>query len=278
MTRVTVLGINGMLGNIVFRMLKDQNIDITGISRKELDAQTATIDEIKKVVGDCDYIINCIGIIKPYIHDDNYMEIERAITVNALFPHKLAQCRIKTIQIATDCVFDGVKGHYNEMDKHNTLDVYGKTKSLGEVRAENFLNLRCSIIGLEKEHKKSLLEWFLNQSEHAKVNGFKNHIWNGISTVAFAKICQAIIKHNMWFHGLQHIVPNGSMNKADMLKVFADIFKREDIIIKDVDANTAIDRTVITENDQRNKMLWEIAGYSEIPNIEALIKEIKEYE
>jgi dTDP-4-dehydrorhamnose reductase len=152
--------------------------------------------------------------------------------VNALFPHKLAQCRIKTIQIATDCVFDGIKGHYNEIDNHNALDVYGKTKSLGWVKAEHFLNLRCSIIGLEKAHKKSLLEWFLNQP----VNGFKNHIWNGISIVTFAKICKGIIENNFWFYGLQHIVPNSSMNKVDILKVFASVFKREDIVVKDIAA------------------------------------------
>jgi dTDP-4-dehydrorhamnose reductase len=277
MVKVAVLGINGMLGNTVFGILKNTNMDITGISREELNAQTASIDDIRKAVEGCDYIINCIGIIKPYIHDDNSMEVERAIMVNALFPHRLTQAGIKTIQIATDCVFDGVKGHYNEVDKHNALDVYGKTKSLGEVKAEHFLNLRCSIIGLEKDHKKSLLEWFLNQPKQAEVNGFKNHIWNGISTVSFAKICKGIIENNFWFHGLQHIVPNSSMNKADILKVFASAFKREDIVVKDIDAKDTIDRTISTVNEKKNKMLWEMAGYNEIPDIETLIKEIKKY-
>jgi dTDP-4-dehydrorhamnose reductase len=278
MVRVAVLGINGMLGSTVFKILRDAHIEQIGLSRKELDAQTATVDDIRKANKGCDYIINCIGIIKPYIHDDNDAEVERAITVNALFPHKIAQCGIKTIQIATDCVFNGSKGHYNEADEHNALDVYGKTKSLGEVKAENFLNLRCSIIGLEKEHKKSLLEWFLNQPQYAKVNGFKNHIWNGISTVAFAKICKGIVKNNVWFYGLQHIVPNSSMNKADMLKVFADVFKRKDIVIQDIDAEETIDRTITTKNRQRNKTLWEMAGYDRIPDIETLVEEIKKYE
>jgi dTDP-4-dehydrorhamnose reductase len=277
MARVAVLGINGMLGSTVFKILRDTNVERIGISRKELDARTAEVDDIRKVIEGCDYIINCIGIIKPYIHDDNDAEVERAITVNALFPHKLAQCGIKTIQIATDCVFDGNKGHYNETDKHNAPDVYGKTKSLGEVKDENFLNLRCSIIGLEKEHKKSLLEWFLSQFQYAEVNGFRNHIWNGISTVAFAKICKGILENNVWFYGLQHIVPSNSMNKADILKTFANVFKREDIIIQDIDAEEAIDRTITTGNEQRNRTLWEMAGYGRIPDIKTLIEEIKEY-
>jgi dTDP-4-dehydrorhamnose reductase len=277
MTRVAVLGANGMLGSAVFKILRDSDIDIIGITRKELDAQTASLDDIEKVVEDCEYIINCIGIIKPYIHDDIPLEVERAIAVNSVFPHKLAQCEIKTIQIATDCVFDGVKGHYDETDKHNALDVYGKTKSLGEVKSEHFLNLRCSIIGIEKDHKKSLLEWFLNQPEQAKVNGFRNHIWNGVSTIAFAKICKGIIENKVWFYGLQHIEPNNTMNKSDMLKVFATVFDRKDISIQDIDAKDAIDRTISTVDKRKNKTLWEIAGYDEIPDIEDLIKEIKNY-
>jgi dTDP-4-dehydrorhamnose reductase len=277
MPKIAILGVNGMLGGTVFKILKNSGFDIIGISRNELNAQTATVNDIKSVVQGRSYIINCIGIIKPYIHDDNSFDVERAISVNAYFPYKLSQCGGKIIQIATDCVYDGIKGNYAETDKHNAIDVYGKTKSLGEVNADNFMNLRCSIIGLEKEHKKSLLEWFLNNPKKSEVNGFKNHLWNGISTIAFAKICQGIIKNDFWFHGLQHIIPADMMNKANMLRCFSNIFCREDILIKDIDAKEAIDRTLSTANASRNKTLWDMAKYSEIPSIENLIMEIKEY-
>ncbi|MEC7900574.1 MAG: proline dehydrogenase family protein, partial [Acidobacteriota bacterium] len=42
-----------------------------------------------------------------------------------------------------------VKGAYKENDSHDAIDVYGKTKSLGEIKSENFFNIRCSIIGKE---------------------------------------------------------------------------------------------------------------------------------
>jgi len=274
MKKIAILGIDGMLGSTVYKIFNNGGFIINGINRKILDAQYATINDIKTAVKDSDYIINCIGIIKPYIHDDNPAEVERAIEVNSLFPHKLSQCGIKTIQIATDCVFDGVKGNYIETDKHNALDVYGKTKSLGEVSSENFLNLRCSIIGLEKKNKKSLLEWFLNQPANAEVNGFKNHYWNGITTFAFAKICKGIIENDLWFHGLQHIVPANSINKSDMLKVFADVFSRKDIKINEINAEESINRTINTIHTQKNQQLWDVAGYSQIPSIKSLIAEI----
>jgi dTDP-4-dehydrorhamnose reductase len=275
MNKIAILGIDGMLGSAVYKIFSQTKYDIIGINRSILEAQKAGVSEIKKAVEKADYIINCIGIIKPYIHDDNPAEVERAIEVNALFPHKLSQCGIKTVQIATDCVYDGVKGNYIETDKHNALDVYGKTKSLGEVSSENFLNLRCSIIGPENKNKKSLLEWFLNQPVNAEVNGFKNHQWNGITTYAFAKICKGIIDNELWFHGLQHIIPTNALNKSDMLKVFADVFSRKDIRIKEINAEESINRTISTINIQKNKLLWEAAGYKQIPSLETLITEIK---
>jgi dTDP-4-dehydrorhamnose reductase len=278
MAKIVVLGKTGMLGDAVYNILMGSaKHEVIGTTRKELDAYTAGISDIKNVLKDCDYVINCIGIIKPYIHDDDPVEVERAIRINALFPHRLAACGIRVIQIATDCVYDGVKGNYIETDKHNALDVYGKTKSLGEVTAENFLNLRCSIIGLEEKNKKSLLEWFLNQPANAHIDGYKNHFWNGITTVAFAQICKAIIESNKWFHGLQHIIPNDTATKFAMLKVFAETFNRKDITINCIDAKESINRTISTVNISRNKELWTIAGYNNIPSINELVDNMKKH-
>lgn len=264
-----------MLGSAMFKIFSQGTFNVFGIDRKILDVQTADIDDIKTVVGNSDYVINCIGIIKPYIHDDNPFEVERAIQVNALFPHKLSQSGAKIIQIATDCVYDGVKGNYIETDMHNAVDVYGKTKSLGEVHADNFMNLRCSIIGPEKKNKKSLLEWFIGQPYNAAVNGFVNHLWNGVTTFAFAKVCKGIIENDFWFHGLQHVVPANSMDKAGMLRKFAETFSRSDVKITDINAAENIDRTISTLNEKRNKQLWEAACYSKIPTVEEMIDEMQ---
>ena len=278
MKKIAILGIDGMLGSAVYQVFNHERFNVIGINRKILDAQTANVNDVKIAVKDSDYVINCIGIIKPYIHDGNSTEIERAIKVNAVFPHTLSQCGIKVIQIATDCVFDGAKGNYQETDKHNALDVYGKTKSLGEVTAENFMNLRCSIIGPEKKNKLSLLEWFRNQPQNALINGYRNHLWNGISTFAFAEICKGIIENDLWFHGLQHIIPADSLSKSNMLKIFSKIFSRNDMNIVEVDVSESINRTISTINMQRNKLLWELAGYNSIPSIEYIISGIQKYE
>src|SRR3989339_2258668 len=92
---ILVLGANGMLGSMVYRYFKhcyDCNVIGTSLTpQKDLitfDAYQG-FERCPIRLEDVDYVINCIGIIKPYCHDDNQKEVEDAIYVNALFPHKL---------------------------------------------------------------------------------------------------------------------------------------------------------------------------------------------
>lgn len=269
--KTAILGVNGMLGCAVMKKFAAAKIPADGFARPQFDAACPDLTQLAQY----DYIINCIGIIKPYIHDNNSDEVMRAIRINAEFPHILARTNARIIQIATDCVWDGARGMYTETDPHNATDVYGKTKSLGEVVADNFMNLRCSIIGREKKNYLSLLEWFLGQPCGAKLNGFRNHLWNGLTTDAFADICIGIISNGMWFNGTQHIVPSDIVSKAQMLHIFATHFDRPDIQITDIDSSVPINRTISTNNPARNTDLWHMAGYTKIPTVAEMIHQIQ---
>jgi dTDP-4-dehydrorhamnose reductase len=222
------------------------------------------------------YIVNCIGIIKPYINEKNQSSILEAIKVNSLFPHQLitSSKKVKIFQIATDCVFDGSKGNYIEIDTHNPIDVYGKTKSLGELKCPNFFNIRCSIIGPELDSHKSLLDWFKFLPLNSKIKGFKNHYWNGITTYAFGKVIYGLIKSNLKIPQTIHLVPKNSINKFNLLKIFKKLFLRSDIFISPINSKDKINRTLKTTYTDLNKKIWKSAGYKDIPTLEYLIKEI----
>ena len=79
MTKIAILGKTGMLGSEVEKTFLESNFDIITTTRKNLDAQFCTIENIIHIIKNCEYIINCIGIIKPYIHDNNSFEVQRAI-------------------------------------------------------------------------------------------------------------------------------------------------------------------------------------------------------
>lgn len=281
--KVTILGSTGMLGSMVLDVLaQDKDLNVTVIDRDYINARKSGTQDIARALKGCKWVINCIGITKPHLRDDFIVEVENAILVNALFPQNLAyaadQTNTKIIQIATDCVYSGDKGSYVEDYKHDALDVYGKTKSLGEVHTEGFYNLRCSIIGPEHSNHLSLMDWFLGQSQNAKINGFTNHRWNGITTYHFAKICQAIIKNSADIPQFQHIIPADIVTKAELLKLLAKNFDREDIIINEVNAPVAVDRTLATNDKAMNKHIWQLAGYKQPPAIEQMIAELREYQ
>ncbi len=295
--KVFVLGGTGMLGAMVTDYLagtSDLEVhatarDLTLVERARalvprvqwhlFDAEGVDLD--LSFLTECDWVINCIGITKPLIHDDNAKEVERAILVNSLLPHRLqAAVRSKgtrVLQIATDCVYSGKKGAYVESDPHDALDAYGKTKSLGETPSENYFHLRCSIIGPEPKEHKFLLDWFLGQPEGASVKGFTNHLWNGVTTLHFAKLCHAVMRSVLRMPSRQHVVPGDTLTKYELLRAFASTFGREDIQIAATEAPTAVDRSLATEREDLNRELWAAAGYAEPPTIGQMVSELARY-
>src|SRR5579884_587455 len=298
---VLILGASGMLGSMLVDYLSQSGpFRITGAARAasglldrlraiypnagwaefnyDLDTRTQAFDSC----GRFDWLINAIGITKPLIRDDNPTQIENAVIVNCMLPHDLGRYAERTgaqvLQIATDCVYSGAKGSYTENDPHDALDVYGKTKSIGESWQPNVHHLRCSIIGPEPKDFKFLIEWFRRQPQGASVNGFTNHSWNGVTTLHFARFCQGIMSGNIEMPHLQHIVPSGTVTKAQMLRDFAKAYGREDIEIMDVESKAIIDRTLSTAYPERNRAIWQAAGYDTPPTVSEMIAELGAYQ
>lgn len=271
--RVLVLGVTGMLGSMVEAVLRSATrYDVRGTARQTeterafesppsgpyaFDAERDGDAALLRIVEDFrpSFIINGIGVIKPYCRDDDPAGIRRAIMVNALFPYRLAaaarRARARVLQIATDCVFSGKEGQYIESDPHDPLDVYGKTKSLGEVKAEHVLHLRCSIIGPEPFRKISLMEWFLKQEDGATVQGFTHHLWNGVTTLQFSQCCADIVSAGESFFDtlvgvspVHHFIPNATVTKYDLLRVLADAFGKRVRIEKASEPGPPVNRTL----------------------------------
>lgn len=298
MKRVLILGGSGMLGSMVVDYIEStKNYDLTATVREsELTEKCKSILPSVKWIyfnvldylsdrdfdkfNDYNYVINCIGITKPYCKDDNAEQIENAVKINSLFPHYLGKWAKKNdatvLQIATDCVYSGKKGNYDEKDEFDPTDVYGKTKSLGEVYFDSVKNLRCSIIGPEFKTQAFLLEWVLKQEEGSAVNGFTNHYWNGLTTLHFAKICDGIMKNDVELNHIQHLLAGNILSKFEMVSKIAQSYNKS-IKINPVDTPSGIDRTLNTKNTDLNKLLWNYAGYDEIPGVDDMIVELSKF-
>jgi dTDP-4-dehydrorhamnose reductase len=284
MTKVLILGSGGMLGSMVAQVLEENpDFEITTSQRGDGDSDAVRFDvrcdSVDKLVDrDAEWIVNAIGVIKPRIDESDPASVARAVDVNSAFPYRLAEALRggqRVIQIATDCVYAGTTGAYEETAAHDPLDVYGKTKSLGEVPSPDFLHLRCSIIGPERGESRSLLGWLLSQPQGSTVPGFTNHRWNGVTTYQFAKLCEAVIGAGVG--GLPpalHLVPGDAVSKAELLELIAGAFGRSDIQVDPGAAGVAVDRTLATAHPQENERLWSAAGYDEPPTIATMIGEL----
>ena len=222
---VHILGSQGMLGRYITLYMK-KFYNVREFNRPEFDAKdVSSIDYIEHFVNTGDIVINGVGVIK-HIRPDKHADIN-AILINSAFPRLLANMceekKVKMIHPSTDCVFDGLlpfTRRYYETDESNAIDVYGKTKFLGE--PPNCTVIRTSIIGEEIKQQKSLIEW-VKKNANGEINGYINHRWNGVTCYQFAKICHEIINKNLFWNGVKHVF-SGDINKYDLVKIINSVF------------------------------------------------------
>jgi len=245
--KVLVLGASGMLGHKMFQVLRQRFPETYGtirgwttdrnIRNVDLFQQGHVIEEIKAeditTVEDFlklrqpEFIVNCIGIVKQRATAEDAIQ---SITINSLFPHRLAgicaEWGGRLIHISTDCVFNGqLNGgkQYYEDDPANADDLYGKSKRMGEVTAENALTIRTSIIGRELSNFASLLEWFLSRN-HSEVRGYKRALYSGVTTNHLAEVVGDIIDRHSTLTGLYQIASH-TISKYNLLCLLRDEFR-----------------------------------------------------
>jgi len=186
-------------------------------------------------------IVNCIGIIKQ--REEAHAAIP-SLLINSLLPHRLAEASMewggRLIHFSTDCVFSGKRGGYCEEDPSDALDLYGRTKFLGEVAGGNTLTLRTSIIGRELAGFRSLLEWFLAQ-RGSTVQGYRAALYSGVTTNYLAGLVARIIQFHPGLTGLYHVA-GPAISKYDLLCLIRDTFQL-DIGIQPVEGEVC-DRTL----------------------------------
>jgi len=282
MRKVIVLGSTGMLGSAVTRALQERAHEVITASRStgiKFDAVNLDTENLLKAAGlqVGDFVVNCVGLTKSRIDEASMASRSMAVKLNIDFPDDLArsaeQAGVNVIQAATDCVFSGLSGGYGENSAHDPLDVYGKTKSLGETPSPNVMHLRCSLIGPEIGSGSLFFEWVRQQPVRAQINGYNNHFWNGLSSLAFGKVVSGIIKEDLFKSGVQHLVPSNQVTKDELVRLELAALRRDDAQVTSKKDEQPIDRTLVTDRIGFNKQLFLAAGYKKIPTIKEMVLE-----
>lgn len=217
-------------------------------------------------------VVNAIGIIK---QRNAVKQAILTIQVNALFPHQLAEiCKqnsIRLIHVSTDCVFSGLRGQYSEVDPPDPVDLYGRSKLIGEIDQPGCLTLRTSIVGWELYEHTSLLEWFAKQRGR-RIKGYKKAIYTGFTSKVLANLIGDIIETRPDLYGIYQVASK-PISKHELLVRLRDELKWNDITI-DPDTQFLCDRSLISTRFE-TATGWQPPEWSEM--IQGLVEEWPTY-
>lgn len=164
--KILITGGDGQLACALRNHLLAHEFQITACSRAEIDI--TKLSSVKKAIDHYspDILINTAAYTGV---DKAEHEIEQAMGVNHLGAQNLAiaceKYQIPLIHLSTDYIFDGTKTcSYLEDDKANPINIYGKSKWLGEqaVREQCEQHIILRVSGVFGEYGNNFLKTMLH--------------------------------------------------------------------------------------------------------------------
>jgi dTDP-4-dehydrorhamnose reductase len=238
--RLLILGGGGMLGHKLWQTaaprfeawatmrdgrdvppsaIPDPGRLLAGVRAEEFDTVVRAFATVRPEV-----VVNCIGVVKQRREAKDPIT---SLTVNSLFPHRLAAlcaaAGARLVHISTDCVFAGTAGRYRETDPPDATDLYGRSKQLGEVSGPGAVTLRTSIIGREINSSQGLVEWFMAQQGIAP--GFTRAVFSGLTTLELSRVIVEVVTGHPALEGIYHVASE-PIAKYDLLILLNEAFGR----------------------------------------------------
>lgn len=270
--KVLVTGANGQLGYDVVKELQKQNIECYGALRQDFDIVDfeATENFIKNYMPDA--VIHCAAYTAVDKAED---EQGLCYLVNASATENIAEiCKkinAKMLYISTDYVFDGTKDDFYEVDdKPNPINVYGKTKLLGEQAVQRILNkyFIVRISWVFGEHGNNFVKTMLRLGKERKeINVVADQYGSPTYTADLAPLLVEMIQTEKY--GVYHATNEGVCTWAEFAE---EIFKIAGMNVKVNHITTAeyptrairpmnsrLSKTSLVINNFKTLDNWEIA-------------------
>ncbi len=286
MGRFIVLGANGMLGQQMVELARQSEIETIAVGRSGIHSLNYTGGDIERFASELrltpeDTLVNCIGWIPQKSSGDVSEDSKIAYLLNSELLEAISNVHSKIgfawIQILTDCVFDGRLGGYTENSEKDAKDLYGSSKVSGEKLMLGAIGIRCSIVGPDVNTHAGIYSWFKNEGQSGRaIKGYVNALWNGVSTLAFSRLCLGIHLERGLEQGTYHWVPADVTTKFELLKEFAANLNFSHLNIEAAFLPVKIDRTLATIRPELSESLWRLAGYRAAPRISDLCREFIE--
>jgi dTDP-4-dehydrorhamnose reductase len=223
--KLIIIG-RGFLGTEIERRAKEQGYSVI-CTNKTNQKNSVKLDivnskEVEEFIlkHNPKFIINC-AVSGKIDYLENHQE--EAFKVNTIGVKNLAMIckkkKIRIIHISTDSVFDGQKGNYSENDLPNPLNIYAKSKFLGEEELKNlgedYIIIRTNFYGIDKRGNY-FLNWILDSIKNKKIiKGFKNVIFSPVDIDTLSTIVIELLTKK--YSGILHISSSEQISKFEFI-------------------------------------------------------------
>ena len=229
----------GFLGSAIINVTKESTLEVIGTNYNSTENQLDIRNKnaIEKIIQKINpnYIINCAVV-------NNIDEIETnqtfAYQINSEGAQNIAKItaknKIKLVHISTDGVFDGTKNNYSELDIPNPINVYAKSKKLGEdlIRDidDSAVIVRTNFYGNNSENK-FLFNWILkNLKQSKKFIAFSDVIFNPLEIHNLASMIIEILRTDLT--GFIHLAGDEILSKYQFAYKIANILNYDTNLIQ----------------------------------------------
>lgn len=247
--RILVTGASGLLG-LNFALQYCDRYDIVGVGNRNVmhgtPFETVQRDFFVSGVADelieatkPDAVLHCAAIANLEACELNP---EKADYLNGEFPGLIAEAAgkrsIPIVTISTDAVFDGVDAGstgYRETDTPNPINVYARTKLLGEETAlsanPGAVVARVNFYGWSISGKRSLSEFFYrNLTAGQTVSGFADVFFCPLYVRDLSRVLEKLLFGSA--HGVYHVFGSRMLSKYDFGVEIAKEFGADPELVK----------------------------------------------
>ncbi|MDC0605657.1 SDR family oxidoreductase [Nitrosopumilus sp.] len=237
--RVLVIGA-GFLGGNIAKKFKEHIIIQTNLTKINKNSYILDITDEKQVI-DCFHDVNP-SIVINCAANTNIDFLERntptAYSINGEGIRNLAvTCKrsdVRLVHISTDGIFDGVSGNYTEEDKPNPINVYAKSKVIGEENImKNCLNhviVRTNFYGNHPQGKSLFNNILSKLKNREQFTGFDDVIFSPLEVSNLSDLIFDVTFSN--YRGILNLSSNESISKYQFCCKMADVFGFDSNLIK----------------------------------------------
>lgn len=272
--KLLVTGSEGQLAKSFLKLFSN-NYKIFYYNKKTLDI--SSFDQVKKVLNEIqpEVILNCAAFTNVDLCEDKE---DLAYELNANSIKNFSGFNGHFFHISTDYVFDGTSGPYYEDDITNPINVYGKSKLLGELIVEDLFDkhtiLRTNIL-FGKDSSASFLNWVVNSlKKNQEIKVVNDQINNPVSVYDCSRTINQLINESTL--GKYHLGSDNLCSRFDFAMKIAKVWNLDSNLVSEI-STKQLKRTLQSFKAERPLKSGLLSKFDFLPrySLENSIKEIK---